>query len=215
MASVSISFADQIMQRHGAAFEKLGAGGTKKVLRLALNRAGQQAKTGVTRALVPQTGLKGATIRKAVKRVSVNSSADDLSYTLMTKGGNIRLKYFKARETRRGVSAAPWNQRQVFASTFQRAGWWRSGRVDKPNWNRQVFERVGGTTKGFRRLRSAKETWKNSKSRMDRFKVVRSDLYIPEEMIKGRSLAAWQSVMHAALTKRIAHELARSIPGMG
>jgi hypothetical protein len=61
-------------------------------------------------ALVSQTGLKRGTLVRAVK-----GSAGPGGYVFKSHGGNIRLKFLGARETKKGVSAAPWNKRQIFA----------------------------------------------------------------------------------------------------
>ncbi len=185
---VRISFKDQVLARYANQMGALGEGKANLGLSRALVRTGKKARTRVIRALVPQTGLKRATIAKAVREV--RGDVGSLSFVLRTQGGNVRLKYFKARETRAGVSAAPWNVRQVYAGTFMKAGWWRSGRVVKPNWNGQVFRRVG-----------------------NKFEVVRSGLFIPEEMLKGQSAAAWQSVIDSEFERDVAHELGRLLPG--
>ncbi|MCA0404874.1 MAG: hypothetical protein LCH39_01810 [Proteobacteria bacterium] len=194
MATVTISFADQILARYGQQIAAAGNGGARKALSRALRHTGRKAKTQVARALVGQTGLKYGTLHKAVREINIGANA--LSYELMARGGNVRLKYFKARETRPGVSAAPWNKRKVFTGTFMKAGWWHSGRVDKPNWNGQVFRRAGGTTK-------------NGKAK---FEVVRSGLYIPDEMLSGASLASWHSLLQTDLLPRVGHELLRILP---
>jgi hypothetical protein len=191
---VTISFRDQVMARYANQLGALGQGGAHKALSRAMAHTGAKAKTAVGRALVQQTGLKSGTIRRAVR--SIKGDAGSLSFTLKTEGGNIRLKHFGARETAKGVSAAPWNARKVHPGTFMRAGWWPK-RVGKPGWNGQVFERVGGKTK-------------NGKQK---FQVVRSGVYIPEEMVKGASLSAWNDVINNHLVPRVGHEISRMLPG--
>ncbi|GJD51098.1 hypothetical protein OPKNFCMD_3849 [Methylobacterium crusticola] len=179
-----------------AAIARLGnqiaATGAKAPLALAraINHTGDKAKTQMTRALVPQTGL---TRRVIVKALRVHKAgAGSLTYTVTVKGGDIRLKYFKARETAQGVSAAPWNKRSIWPHTFMKAGWWPS-RVVKPNWNGQVFERALSKTN----------------SGMDRFTVVRSGLYLPDELVTGASRAAFEAAVARDLPDRLAHELGR------
>ncbi|WP_018261349.1 hypothetical protein [Methylobacterium sp. WSM2598] len=178
----------------------LAAAGAKAplVLARAANHTGDKAKTATARALVPQTGLPRTTIGKALKVTKASPGA--LVYRTDAKGGDIRLKYFKARETRPGVSAAPWSRRQVFAHTFMRAGWWPH-RVAKPNWNGQVFERAGSKT--------TTQHATKGKGGMDRFVVVRAGLYLPDEMVRGASVAAWRAVVDRDLEARVAHELGR------
>ena len=95
--------------------------------------------------------------------------------TFLTAGGDIGLKYFKAYETRAGVSSAPWNRRSIYAGSFMKAGWWPK-RVTKGNWNGQAFYRAGSKTG----------------SGKDRFVKAKSGLFIPDEMLKGASIAAWE-----------------------
>jgi len=183
---------------------QIGAAGKGAPLALAraINHTGAKAKTQMVRALVPQTGLKRRTIVKALREN--HASAGSLIYTIKSHGGNIRLKHFGARETRQGVSAAPWGKRDIWHHTFMKAGWWPK-RVTKSNWNGQVFERVGSktttqhSTKGYRG--------------MDRFTVVRSGLFIPTEMVQGASAAAFNSMAASDLPARLEHELGRIIGG--
>jgi hypothetical protein len=173
----------------------LGAGQAQAALARALRHTGAKARTRVIRALTVQTGLKRATLARAVREVRGDATA--LEFVLRTQGGNIRLKHFKARETRKGVSAAPWAKRQIYAGTFMRAGWWSTGRVDKPEWNKQVFARAGGVT------RTGK----------DKFEVQRSGLYIPTEMLTGQTAQAFQDLISSDLVPRVGHELGRMLPG--
>lgn len=191
---VTISFRDQVMARFANQLGALGDGKARKVMSRALKHTGRKARTQVIRALVTQTGLKRRTIARAVREVRGN--ADALTFELETRGGNVRLKYFRARETRRGVSAAPWNKRKIFAGTFMRAGWWKTGRVVKPNWNGQVFSRAGGATE----------------SGMDKFSVERSGLYIPTEMLAGQTARSWSDLIDRDLLPRVEHEIGRLLP---
>lgn len=175
---------------------QLGALGDKAPLAMqrALAHTGDKARTHVRRALVKQTGLSRATIAKAVQ--TTRPSFNNLSYTLSTKGGNIRLRYFQPRETRKGVSAKVQGARRVFVSSFMKAGWVWSKRIDKANWNRQVFRRVAGQTS----------------TGMDKFEVVRSGVYIPHEMVKGETEKAWRMVAERDLPDRLRHEIGRLLP---
>lgn len=173
---------------------QIGAAGKKAPLALAraINHTGAKARTQMIRALVPQTGLKRKVIVKALKESK--ASEGGLTYTITSHGGDVRLKYFGPRETAAGVSAAPWSKRSVYPHTFQKAGWWPK-RVAKPNWNGQVFARLNSKTK----------------SGQDRFEVVRSGLYIPDEMVSGASAAAFNAMAASDLPARLEHELGRMI----
>lgn len=82
----------------------------------ALNRTIERARTQVTRALREQTGLKFGTIRAATSILKAGPGS--LHAELRAKGGYTSLKEFGARQTKKGVSAAPWGRRQVFDGTF-------------------------------------------------------------------------------------------------
>lgn len=192
-AGLSVTLDASAIARLG---NQIGAAGAKAPLALAraINHTGAKARTQMIRALVPQTGLKRKVIVKALRESK--ASEGGLTYTITSNGGNIRLKHFGARETAKGVSAAPWSKRSVYPHTFMKAGWWPS-RVVKPNWNGQVFARLSSKTS----------------SGMDRFEVVRSGLFIPEEMVTGASAAAFNSMAASDLPARLEHELGRVIGG--
>lgn len=156
-----------------------------KALQRAVSRAGDQAKTQVTRALTKQTGLKRKTIVKAIK--VTKPSFKDLTYTMESEGGNISVKYFSARETRKGVTASPWGQRKLFAGSFMRGGLFpnRSGLV----FGGHAFKRIGKKRRPIEK--------------------VKTGLFIPQEMITGATEAVFQRTVADVLPKRVAHELGR------
>lgn len=170
--------------------ERIASAGknTTPALRRALNHTGAKAKTQVVRKLTDQTGLQRKTIVKAVRESKAFGAG--LRYELSSKGGNVSLKFFKARETRKGVSAAPWNRRRVYPSTFMKGGKFPK-RVPLP-FGGHVFARAGSS-----RLPINKQ---------------KSGLYIPKEMVIGQSAAAFYRVAGSDLPKRLAHEL-RAILG--
>lgn len=185
---------DDVLARYANQLAVLGEKRMKQALQRGLAHTGNKARTQVVRALTRQTGLKRGVIVRAVR--FRKPSHNDLSYVMETRGGDISLKYFSPRETARGVSAAPRGKRQVFPGTFMKAGWW-PGRVVKPSWNGQVFRRTGGTTE----------------TGMDEFEKMKSGVFIPEEMVRGATLAAWRQVAERDLIDRIGHEIGRMLPG--
>lgn len=181
MISVKIDAAD--FNRVG---NLIAAAGRKAPLAItrAVNHTGDKARTQMRRVLVPQTGLKMKTIRKAVTSTRSFNGGD---YVIKSSGGNIRLKFFKARETRKGVSAAPWNKRRVYGGSFMKGG--RFPKRVALNMGGAVIARAGaGRTP---------------------LKTIKSGLFIPEEMVKGQSAAAFYSTVEANLPGRLAHELLR------
>lgn len=166
----------------GAKVQAAGKSAPKALTR-AINHTGNKATTQMVRALAAQTGLKIKTTRKALKKK--NASGAGGAFTITSRGGNIRLKFFKARETRKGVSAAPWNKRRTYAGVFMRGGHFPK-RVDL-GMNGATVKRAG-------------------KSRYP-LKTVKSGLFIPTEMIKDQSAAAFYSTAQRELPPRLMHEL--------
>lgn len=154
--------------------------------RRAINHTGDKAKTAMRVVLVNQTGLKRKTINKAVTSTRASSKGGG-SYVIKSKGGNIRLQFFKAKETRAGVSAAPWNKRSIYAGTFIKGGRF-------PN-------RVGLKMGGAVLIRAGGSRYP--------LKTVKSGLFIAEEMVTGQSAQAFYSVVSRDLPARIAHEITR------
>jgi hypothetical protein len=177
------------LARLGNAFAAAGAQ-APHAIRRALNRTGDKTRTQVKRVLVAQTGLKAGVIGRAVK--TRRASYGGLAYVIYSRGGNISLKYFGARETRAGVSAAPWGQRRVFAGTFIKGGRFPR-RVPLRRLNGHVFKRVGGA-----RLPIAKQ---------------KSGLFIPEEMVSGATAQTFYDTAGRELAADVAHELYAILAG--
>ena len=193
--TLSITITGNGFMRLNEAVRILGERRAHTAYNRAINRAGDMAGTAAGRALSKQTGLPAKTTRKAVKQRVTRSTPATLTYIVHGSGGNISLRHFSPNETRKGVTARPWGKRQLYQSSFMKAGFWPS-RVDKPGWNRQVFRRTGGTTG----------------TGMDEFEKVKSDLYIPTEMTKGATAQAWAQGTRN-LQQRIAHEIKQATKG--
>lgn len=190
--SLQIRWQDvESLKRFDNSLKALGSKRWRQAGNRAVNRAGDMARTQVRQKLWRQTGLKRPTIVKAVK-VS-RSSPQTLVYRMSAHGGDVSLKYFGARETRAGVSAAPFGNRKIFASTFIKAGWWPN-RVAKPNWNGQVFKRVGAAKLPIEKQKSG--------------------VIIPNEMVQGETRDAFRSTVARVLPQRLAHEINRLTKGV-
>lgn len=157
-------------------------------MRRAINHTGDKAKTGMKIALVIQTGLKRRTMDKALKSKKASAKGGGL-YTITVKGGDARLSKFAARETRKGVSAAPWNARRVYAGSFMKGG--------------QFPNRVALKLHGAVLIRKGKARYPLA--------GVKSGLVLPLEMLKGGSANAFYTIVERDLPARIAHELARTL----
>lgn len=165
----------------GERVKRAGSNAPKALMR-AINHTGKKAKTQMVRSLATQTGLPIKTTRKALRDKTAGVGG---AYTISSKGGNVRLKFFKAKETRRGVSAAPWNKRQTFAGTFMRGGHFPNRK--SIGLGGAVVRRAGGGRYPM--------------------KTVKSGLYIPKEMVTGATEQAFYSTARSELGPRLAHEL--------
>lgn len=138
MSGLEVKVDARGFNRMAAAFAKAGAN-VKPALQRAINHTGDKARTQVTRALVKQTGLKYGRVRQAMR--TVRAGVLGLTYRIIAKGGYVSLKEFGARQTQKGVSAAPWGKRRVFPHTFI-----------VPSLGGHVFERKGRARFPIRKL---------------------------------------------------------------
>lgn len=175
----------------------------KRAFARAINRTGDVVRNEASRSLAKQTGLPVSTGKRAYRRDGERATPATLVYIVNGSGGPVSLKYFKPRETRKGVSAAPRNQRQIFPSSFLKAGWWPK-RVVKTNWNKQVFERATASGYGRRQIFTNGQ-WKAVRGNI-KFNKVRSDVVIPQEMVTGAAATAWRDGARR-LQPRIEHEV--------
>jgi hypothetical protein len=153
----------------------------------ALNHTGAKARTRMIRSLTAQTGLPRKVIVKALQKKTAREGG--LAFVIKSKGGNIRLKYFDARETRKGVTAAPWGKRRLYPGAFIKGGRFPNRVALKLNG--QVFERRGRVRKPI--------------------DVVLSGVFIPKEMVTGATEAAYNSTAASEFPARIEHELSRML----
>lgn len=144
------------------------AGAAPREMATVLNSVGPAARSLVIAAETKQTGLKRATIVRALKER--RASAGDLSYRITSQGGNIRAKFFTPVEADGGVVAKPWGMATTYASAFTMGG--RLGNRVALRMGGEVLQRAG---KGRGPIRT-----------------VHSGVLIPEEMTKGETLAAFE-----------------------
>lgn len=182
--TISFRWSNDAIQRFDNQIKALGKE-APKALQRAVARAGDQARTQVYRALTKQTGLPRKTIVKAIK--VTRPSWTDLSYTMETRGGPVSVKYFSPRETRKGVVAKPFGQKTLFPGSFMKGGRF-------PNRSGNVF---GGHA--FHRVTSKRFPIEKTKT----------DVVIPDEMLKGATLKAFNETVDKVLPKRVEHELGR------
>lgn len=70
----------------------------------------------VKRALVKQTVIKYGAVDKAM--AAVRAPPATVTYTLTTRGDETNIAWFGGVRRRKGVSAAPWNKRRIFARSL-------------------------------------------------------------------------------------------------
>lgn len=171
----------------------IGAAGDKVPVAMAraINHTGLKAKTAIKRVLVVQTGLRPRTIDRAVQHTTAWPGRST-RFVIRAAGGNIRLKFFGAKETAQGVTAAPWNRRQLYTGAFIKGGRF-------PNRNPLA---IGGGNVFIRAGRGRLP-----------IKAQRSGLFIATEMISGRSREAFNQAVDRDLENRLRHELVRIVAG--
>jgi len=154
----------------------------------ALNATNSKVNTQITRVLPKQTGLKAGDVRSALTREM--ASAGKLVAAVRARGPYIPLLKFGARETRKGVSAAPWGKRQVFDGTFMKGG----------KFPHRVALAMGGHV--FKRLGRA------------RLKIATTyGPAIPVEMVKDASKAAFETTVARELPKDLDRALGSVLRG--
>lgn len=188
MATVTVRWADKHLAMFGNKIKRLNTE-FPKVLPRIVNQVGRRARTRVVRSLTKQTGLNRDVLVRAVKNPDI-AKPGKLLYSLKSRGGFVRLKYFNARETRRGVSANPFGKRQVFGGTFIMGGMFPYRHVKKWNPNGHVYRSLGY---GDRR----------NGTRGKKITQVKSEVRIPDEMIHGETRKAFEHEGSVTMPPRI------------
>ncbi len=152
-----------------------------KALPRLVNQVGRRAKTRAVRNLTKQTGLERKVLVKAVKAVDT-ARPGKLLYSLRTRGGFIRLKYLKPKETRQGVVAKPFGQARLYPGAFMKGGRFP---------NRKTVAYFGG------------HVWQRHGPRWQ-IHQVHSDVRIPDEMVRGDTLASFEREANETLPTRVA-----------
>lgn len=189
MATITAHWADKHLLLFSTKVDQLNSG-FPKVLPRIVNQVGSRAKTQVIRTLTKQTGLQRKVIVKAIGDPGV-ARPSKLSYDMVTRGGNIRLKYLAPRETRKGVSAKPFGQRKVFAGSFMKGGKFPN-RKDAPKLYGHVFHRNRSTGRHIT--------------------YTRSEVFIPVEMTKGSTKAAFERTAAPLLQQRVDAAIKKLLP---
>lgn len=184
---------DSILARYGT---QLAAIGTKApiAMRDALNREWRKGRKEVRQALVRQTRLRAGVIRRAVDPNTRFATAGNLTAKMLTRGGEVSLKYYGPRETRSGaVHRSPKAPRPV-PGGFIKGGKFPGGRkaIRPPVSTGHVW------------IRRDPGKWPLSK--------VGSGVWIPKEMVEGESRDRYRAVP-IRLDETLAKQIARYLPG--
>ncbi|RXF67683.1 hypothetical protein [Hansschlegelia zhihuaiae] len=154
---------------------------------LVLNRMVTRARPKVVDAVVEQTGLAKRIIVKAI--VPLRASSKNLRAGLVSRGGEISYRFFRAREEGSGVVATVAGRRVFIAGGFR-----RSGRAP----NRYMVKRLGGQV-----YVNPSRRWRGEIEKQ------RSGVWIPEEMARGASREAFDDVVANDLPAEVARELGK------
>ncbi|WP_051949244.1 hypothetical protein [Methylosinus sp. PW1] len=182
-----VTFDDAALRQEIEGLDEVAAGAFRTQVVGALNRVGAELHQAIIAPLRMQTGLSGSTVPRSVH--DVGASEAEISYSLVTRGGDISLKYFNAREERGGVLAFPWgNVRTFVAGAFIKSGRGANRRLS-PKLNGQVFRNVAGGV------------WRG------KIKKVKSGVFIPNEMVIGETAAVFQRVVAEELPPAVGRVL--------
>lgn len=196
MAIISAKWADNHLTQFAGKIERLKSD-FPKVLPRIINQVGNRAKTQVVRHLTKQTGLPRKTIVKAIGNPGT-ARPGKLSYEMVTRGGDVRLKYLAPRETRKGVTANPFGKRTLFAGSFMKGGRFPN-RKDVKQFDGHVYRRFGYGTR-------------RDDSRGGMLYQLRSGVVIPKEMTTGSTKAAFERIAAPLLQQRVEAALRKLVP---
>lgn len=118
MATLTMHWQGDGVGKLTIACEKLSSTQKNNVLRRAVNHTLDKVHTAVLRTLADQIGAPQNVIRRYGKITKIKANNATLTGIIRCAGGPIPLKHFRAYQTRKGVSAAPWKNRKVYRSAF-------------------------------------------------------------------------------------------------
>lgn len=200
---IIVNFKDRILSEYANRLEQMAGSGTGNLAQ-ALNEGGAAVREQTVAAETAQTGLPGDTLERAQQEIP--ATAGSLTYTIRSKGGNVRLKYFSPSEGAGGVTAYPWGSAHFYPSAFATSG--RPGaRFAVGKLNGQVYRRVNLGDRGWKRT----EPWRK-KPHESPIQQERSGLFIPTEMTRGQTASAFKSGSATVLANVIVKRLGALLP---
>jgi len=157
------------LEKFEKAVKALGSKQARAVYRSAVNAQGALLRKDAVRILPEQSGLEKKTIQTALGK-PMKAGLQRLSYKISARGGFIRMKYFKAGETKEGVIAFPRNKQVFQPNHFMMAGRFPNRKALPAKFNGQVFQPKNWGATG-------KSTWGRTIA-----SGKRSDVRIPDEL---------------------------------
>ncbi|MGU3417648.1 hypothetical protein [Methylobacterium sp. D54C] len=159
-----------------------------------LNRMLTKTRSAVVPVLTQQTGLSRKIIDKAVR--PYRASPQNPRVMLITRGGEISLRYFGAHEVPGGVAATVRGKADFVEGGFRRSGP-RGRRVMVAKLNKQVYVNADG------------KRWRG------RIRVEKSGVFIPYDLVSGQTAATFNRLVQTDLPAEVERELAKLLPAAG
>jgi hypothetical protein len=189
MARIVVRPLDDVLRRFGNQIGAVGSARGRKALALAVNRVTTTIHGRVIKAIRKQSDIPTAIIRKQVKRkLAAHQASTAIEGVIWATGAPISLKYFKAKQFSFGVRTKERGAWQRYPSAFMGP---RPGVIAK---------RLGGHV--FIRTSAARNPIE---------KLVGTS--VPEELVRDESERVFRETVETMLPSRVAHELARLMPG--
>lgn len=176
----------------------LGALGSEKMLKVevrAVKHTGNIAYTAVARHISQNTSLSYAAVKRGMGKPKLPSFVDVRYRIQLNNTRDIPLRMFRARETRKGVTADIPGEagRKLFEGAFMKGGRFPN-RVSIAKMGGNVFEREGTARLGIVKVKSG---------------VTIADLAMADE-----ATAVFDEVVQSRLPARVGHEIHRITGGM-
>ena len=170
---------------------------TPAALRLSINYAGDRGYTAVKRHLAQQVGLQQRELGRSagLKKIPATVNGRKTEYVIVARSRWTPLSYYAPRQTKSGVSAAPWKNRQIFSGSF--IATMNSGHVG-------VFVRTGD-------MKQVAHTGKNGRVTYRMRQSIR-ELWGPSlaiELMRKPTPQLFAQTALAAIGPRLQHEVSR------
>lgn len=140
----------------------LGSAKARRVYSMALNKTIGTVNTSVKRAVATQMGVTQKVVVNHGGMKILRSSAANLNADINVAGRHLPLKDFRPVQGRKGVTAGPWNNRQLFDGTFINRGrraLTGVGPIQRAKAGGHVFKNTGKFNKASGRNNAIKALW--------------------------------------------------------